>query len=159
MADDGDDGQIEDMEDVMDAFDELIDGEGLGEALVDSIPGLKPELRKLYTQHPELIIDYLETVVNKIPLKVVEPTDTKPDENHTTYPFLTPFEKTRILGMRANQLSQGARPFIDVPKTITDVRDIARLEVEEKKLPFLVLRTLPNGRKEYWRLSDLMLIH
>ena len=64
--------------------------------------------------------------------------------------------KTKIIGLRANQLSQGARPFISIPEYITDVRDIARLELEQKKLPFIVKRPLPNGTYEYWRLMDLM---
>ena len=120
------------------------------------IPGIKPELKKLYAQHPELIVDYLETVLNKIPLKVVQPTDTKPDENHKTYPFLTIYERTKIIGLRANQLSQGARPFIVVPPEITDVKDIARLELAQKRLPYIIKRPLPNGTYEFWRLQDLM---
>ena len=146
----------EEMED-LDALDEIIEDDTVVEAV--AIPGLRPELKKLYQQHPELIVEYVESVLLKIPLKVVQPTDTMPDENHKTYPFLTIYEKTRILGMRSNQLSQGARAFEDVPKYVTDVREIARLEVEQKKLPYLVQRTLPNGVKEFWRLSDLMIIH
>lgn len=123
-----------------------------------SVPGIKPELKKLYAQHPELIIDYVESIAHRIPLKVVQPTDTKPDENHTTYPFVTLYEKTKIVGLRANQLSQGSRPFIDVPKEVTDVRAIARLEFEQKRLPFIIKRPLPNGTYEYWRLIDLMIL-
>jgi len=118
--------------------------------------GIKPELRKLYAQHPELIIDYIETVLQKVPLKVAQPTDTSPDSNHTTYPFLTLYEKTKIIGLRANQLSQGGRPFVAVPEHVTDVRIIARIELEQKKLPFIIKRPLPNGTYEYWRLADLM---
>ena len=162
MADEevGVDAENEMAED-LDVLDEVIEGDTAetAAAAAIAIPGLRPELKKLYQQHPELIVDYIESVVLKIPLKVVQPTDTMPDENHKTYPFLTIYEKTRILGMRANQLSQGARPFVDVPKYVTDVREIARLEVDQKKLPFLVQRTLPNGVKEFWRLSDLMIIH
>jgi DNA-directed RNA polymerase I, II, and III subunit RPABC2 len=122
------------------------------------LPGIKPELKRLYAQHPELIVDYIETVLNKIPLKVIQPTDKKPDENHKTYPYLNLYEKARIIGLRANQLSQGARPFIVVPPDITDVKDIARLELAQKRLPFIVKRPLPNGTAEYWRLQDLMLL-
>ena len=117
------------------------------------IPGIKPELRKLYAQHPELIIDYIETVLQKVPLKEAQPTT---DENHKTYPFMTLYERTKIIGLRANQLSQGARPFISIPPYVTDVRVIARLELAQKKLPFIVKRPLPNGTFEYWRVADLM---
>ena len=123
------------------------------------LPGIKPELRKLYAQHPELIIDYIEGIMPRLPLSVVTPTNTSPDVNHTTYPFLTLYEKAAIIGLRANQLSQGARPFITVPAHVTDVRQIARIELEQKRIPSIVKRPLPNGTYEYWRLADLMLIH
>jgi DNA-directed RNA polymerase I, II, and III subunit RPABC2 len=125
---------------------------------------VRPELRKLYQQHPECLLEYIETVLPKVPLKVNPPTpatevdDSKRDENHKTYPFLTQYEKTKIIGLRANQISQGSRPFISVPEHITDVREIARLELEQKRLPFIVKRPLPNGKYEYWRLADLMII-
>ena len=126
------------------------------------IPGIKPELRRLYAQHPELIVDYIETVLQKVPLKSAQPSGNKDNVNydgqHKTYPFLTLYERTKIIGLRANQLSQGARPFISIPEQITDVRDIARLELAQKKLPFIIKRPLPNGTFEYWRLSDLMIL-
>jgi len=122
------------------------------------VPDIKPELKRLYQQHPECNLDYIEQVVPKIPLQIVPPGGEKADANHRTYPFLTNYEKTKIIGLRANQLSKGAVPFISVPKHITDVRDIARLELEQKRLPFIIKRPLPNGTFEYWRLSDLMLL-
>jgi len=117
---------------------------------------MKPELKKLYQQHPECLLDYIEQVVPKIPLQVVPPGGVKADANHRTYPFLTNFERTKIIGLRANQISKGSAPFIVVPPHITDVRDIARLELEQKRLPYLIKRPLPNGTFEYWRLSDLL---
>lgn len=108
----------------------------------------RPELKRLYNQHPELIVDYIESVLPKVTSK----------EDHKTYPFLTIYEKTKIIGLRANQLSQGAYPYITVPEHITSVRDIARLELEQKRLPFIVKRPLPNGKYEYWRLQDLMIL-
>ena len=149
------------MQDGEDEFEEYEGGEDtFDEVAFDTttpeLVGVKPELRKLYAQHPELIVDYMETVLQKVPLKVVQPTDASPDANHTTYPFLTLYEKTKIIGLRANQLSQGGRPFVAVPEHMTDVREIARLELEQKKLPFIVKRPLPNGTYEYWRLADLM---
>lgn len=119
---------------------------------------IKPELKKLYQQHPECLLDYIEQVVPKIPLRVAPTGGEKTDANHRTYPFLTNFERTKIIGLRANQISRGSAPFIAVPKHITDVRDIARLELEQKRLPFIIKRPLPNGSFEYWRLSDLLIL-
>jgi DNA-directed RNA polymerase I, II, and III subunit RPABC2 len=120
---------------------------------------IKPELKKLYQQHPECTLDYIESVIPKVNQKVLPPGGEKVDVNHRTYPFLTLYERTKIIGLRANQLSQGAKPFVSVPEYITDVRDIARLELEQKRLPFIIKRPLPNGSFEYWRLSDLILLH
>ena len=116
----------------------------------------KPEWKRLYQQHPECNIDYIEQIIPRIPLQIIP--GEKTDANHRTYPFLTNFEKTKIIGLRANQISRGSAPFISVPKHITDVRDIARLELEQKRLPYIIKRPLPNGQFEYWRLSDLMII-
>ena len=119
---------------------------------------IKPELKRLYQQHPECNLDYIEQVIPKLPLLVVPPGGEKADANHRTYPFLTNFEKTKIIGLRANQISKGSVPFIAVPKHITDVKDIARLELEQKRLPFIIKRPLPDGTFGYWRLADLLLI-
>lgn len=119
---------------------------------------MKPELKRLYQQHPECLLDYIEQVIPKIPLQVIPPGGAKADAQHRTYPFLTNFERTKIIGLRANQISKGSAPFIAVPPHITDVRDIARLELEQKRLPFIIKRPLPNGTFEYWRLMDLMLL-
>ena len=119
---------------------------------------VRPELKRLYQQHPECNLDYIEQVIPKIPLQVVPPGGDKADANHRTYPFLTNFEKTKIIGLRANQISKGSVPFVAVPKHITDVRDIARLELEQKRLPFIIKRPLPNGQFEYWKLADLLIL-
>jgi DNA-directed RNA polymerase subunit K/omega len=124
----------------------------------ESVPEVKPELKRLYQQHPECNLDYIEQVIPKIPLQYVPPGGDKTDSNHRTYPFLTNFEKTKIIGLRANQLSKGSAAFVAVPKHITDVRDIARLELEQKRLPFIIKRPLPNGQFEYWRLIDLLIL-
>jgi DNA-directed RNA polymerase subunit K/omega len=119
---------------------------------------IRPELKRLYQQHPECNLDYIEQVIPKITPQYIPPGGEKADSNHRTYPFLTNYEKTKIIGLRANQLSKGSVPFIAVPKHITDVRDIARLELEQKRLPFIVKRPLPNGQFEYWRLADLLIL-
>jgi DNA-directed RNA polymerase I, II, and III subunit RPABC2 len=135
--------------------------EEYGEELLESeetASDIKPELKKLYQQHPECNLDYVEQVIPKLDVQYIPLGGDKVDTNHRTYPFLTNFERTKIIGLRANQLSKGAVALVNVPKHITDVRDIARLELEQKRLPFIVKRPLPNGTFEYWRLTDLLLL-
>jgi len=154
------DAAPEDLEfgDVEEGLDEEHEDDTEMDLGIANIPGIKPEMKRLYALHPELIIDYTETLMNRIPLKIVQPSDSKPDPHHTTYPFVTLYEKTKVIGLRANQLSQGARPFIIVPKEVTDVRDIARLEFQQKRLPYIIKRPLPDGTFEVWRLADLMIL-
>ena len=78
---------------------------------------------------------------------------------HRTLPFLTKYEKTRILGQRAKQIDTGAKSFIKVENNVLDGYLIAQAELEQKKIPFIIKRPLPNGGFEYWNISDLELIH
>ena len=81
------------------------------------------------------------------------------DELHKTFPFITKYEYARIIGMRAKQLNNGADPFVKVERGIIDGYTIAKKEMEEKKIPFIIARPLPNGGREYWKLQDLEVIH
>lgn len=60
-------------------------------------------------------------------------------------PTLTRFEKARIMGARALQLSLGAPPFIPIPKTARISLDIAMEELEKRVIPIVIRRVLPNG--------------
>ena len=80
------------------------------------------------------------------------------DELHKTIPFLTKYEKTRVLGQRAKQINSGSAPFVEVDDNIMDGLLIAQKELHQKKIPFIIRRPIPNGGSEYWRLEDLQLI-
>lgn len=77
------------------------------------------------------------------------------DDIHKTVPFLTKFEKAKILGLRAKQINEGAHPFVKVPVDVVNGYTIAQIELTEKKIPFIIRRPLPNGGSEYWKLTDL----
>ena len=80
------------------------------------------------------------------------------DNLHKTLPFLTKYETARILGQRAKQLNLGAKTFVKVPPNVIDGYEIAKLELEEKKIPFIIKRPIPDGTCEYWNVSDLELL-
>ena len=80
------------------------------------------------------------------------------DPLHRTLPFITRYEKAKILGERAKQINAGARPFVKVDQSVIDGYLIAMKEFEEKKIPFIVKRPLPNGGCEYWKLADLEIL-
>ena len=60
-------------------------------------------------------------------------------------PTLTRFEKARIMGARALQLSFGAPCFIEIPKNATTSLEIAMEELTKRVIPIIIKRTLPNG--------------
>jgi len=77
------------------------------------------------------------------------------DNLHKTLPFLTKYETARILGQRAKQINSGAKSFVKIPPNVIDGYEIAKLELEEKKIPFIIKRPIPDGTCEYWNVSDL----
>ena len=126
------------------------------------------DIAKLLRQHPEIWIPYEEHVRNQL---TIVPAEEKKDEKqiqvgfrdiktldskHCTYPFLTNYERTKIISYRASQISNGAKPYIVVPEGVTESYIIAKMELEAKKLPFVIKRPLPDGSFEVWRLTDLV---
>jgi DNA-directed RNA polymerase I, II, and III subunit RPABC2 len=81
------------------------------------------------------------------------------DPLHKTIPIMTKYEKARILGQRAKQINSGANIFVQPKQETFDGYLIALQELEEKKLPFIIRRPLPNGHSEYWKASDLEYLH
>lgn len=77
------------------------------------------------------------------------------DPFHKTIPYLTKYEKTRVLGQRAKQIECGAKPLVKVPENVIDSYIIAELELQQKKIPFIIRRPIPGGGVEYWNLKDL----
>ena len=77
------------------------------------------------------------------------------DAFHQTLPFVTKYEKARILGERARQLEAGAIPFVKIETSMIDGYLIALKEYEQKKIPFILKRPLSNGKCEYWKFCDL----
>ena len=117
------------------------------------------ELRENYIlqQHPESISHNYDEIYNLA--KVQRNKDNIiVDDLHKTIPMLTKYEKTRILGQRAKQINNGARPLIPITPNMIDGYLIALKELEEKKIPVIIRRPLPNGASEYWHLRDLEIL-
>jgi len=125
----------------------------------DEIKKLENSIDKdiLIDYHPEIKqINHNEVITLS---KIVKDKNGVPiDPLHKTVPFLTKYEKARILGLRAKQINSGSDVFVEVPSNIFDGYTIAQMELEEKKIPFIIKRPLPNGSSEFWHVSDLQLI-
>ena len=68
---------------------------------------------------------------------------------------LSKFEKVRIIGQRAEQISLGAPPLVNI-SGLTDALSIAEKEFLERKIPFIVERTYPDGKIRKIPLSDMI---
>jgi len=70
-------------------------------------------------------------------------------------PKLTRFERARITGARALQVSLGAPILVDLPASVSDPIDIALAELKEGVLPMTIRRTLPDGTHQDIALPEL----
>jgi len=58
--------------------------------------------------------------------------------------MLSKYEKVRVLGARAFQLSMGAPPLVDITG-LNDAVSIAEKELREGKIPLIICRKFPDG--------------
>lgn len=114
------------------------------------------EINKNYIHdfHPECLIHNSDEVA-KLSIVMRNADHIIVDPLHKTIPFLTKYEKARVLGQRAKQIENGSAPFVKVPEHVMDGYTIADLELQQKKMPFIIRRPIPGGAFEYWNLNDL----
>ena len=74
-----------------------------------------------------------------------------------TIPFLTKYERSRIIGKRAMQISKGSPPLVEIGDLENPI-DIAKKELIERKIPFIIRRPLPDGSYEDWRVDELRIL-
>lgn len=86
--------------------------------------------------------------------EVVVSTGTAPAERITTR-YLTKYERARVLGTRALQISMNAPVMVDLDGE-TDPLRIAEKELRERKIPIIVRRYLPDGSHEDWKIDELI---
>nr|MDO8111456.1 nickel-dependent lactate racemase [Candidatus Sigynarchaeota archaeon] len=117
------------------------------QAFVDKkIEEVKPKVIYVIPHSGELLVQY----VNMIMAEKNIISDAK-RKVRIGPPFITKYEKSRIVGARALQLALGAPPLV-LPELLTpdmtEPIDIADLELREKVLPIIIRRTLPSKEHE-----------
>lgn len=103
------------------------------------------------TEEPTEVLEIKEIVEETIKKKNKK----IPNSQRTTRPFLSKYERCRVLGIRAKQIDLGCPIYTDA-KNLIESYDIAEKELNERKLPFILRRYLPNGNYEDWELSELI---
>ncbi|CAK9441738.1 uncharacterized protein LODBEIA_P56060 [Lodderomyces beijingensis] len=81
-----------------------------------------------------------------------------PKEKRTTTPYMTKYERARILGTRALQISLNAPVLVDIEGE-TDPLQIAMKELAQRKIPLVIRRYLPDGSYEDWGCDELIVDH
>ena len=80
-----------------------------------------------------------------------------PDDERISLPYLTKYEKVNLIGTRAKQISDGSDIYV-ISKNVKTAVDISKLELEYKRQPFKIKRTMPDGRYEIWSLNELEIL-
>jgi DNA-directed RNA polymerase subunit K/omega len=83
-------------------------------------------------------------------------------EPRITDPYYTDYEYVVVIGMRTQMLADGAPPLTSIQGMVTSdpkfLERVAKKEIYERKLPFIIHRRMPNGTSEYWSASELSVI-
>ena len=137
-----DDDDDDDEDDSEDDDDEQYMQKLKKNATIDYLKTVHPELQH-HDYMDVLRMSHIERDKNGI---IVDP-------HHRMLPFLTKYEKARILGVRTTQLNHGHPSMVHTTFKSSDM--IALEEYRQKKIPFIIRRALPNGTSEYWRFADL----
>ena len=97
-------------------------------------------------EHPEVKPVFRSQVVESV------------QQPRKTRGYYTKYEYTALVAMRAQQLAEGAKPLVELTGLRQSdplfVWNVAKREIELRKLPFVVRRQLPDGTAEF-----LSLIH
>lgn len=89
-------------------------------------------------------------------------------EKNRTLPVMTRFERAKVLGLRTEQLARGAEPMIEGDWTSMlsspmsspsySPSAIAMEELNAKKTPYIIVRSLPDGSKDMWKIKDMIVL-
>jgi len=79
----------------------------------------------------------------------------QPNKVRITTPYLTKYERARVLGTRALQISMNAPVLVPLDGE-TDALQIAIKELSQRKIPLIIRRFLPDGSFEDWSVSELI---
>uniref|UniRef100_A0A914EQL7 RPB6 homolog n=1 Tax=Acrobeloides nanus TaxID=290746 RepID=A0A914EQL7_9BILA len=87
-------------------------------------------------------------------IQLVDSTERTAATEKVTTPFMTKYERARILGTRALQIAMGAPVMVELEGE-TDPLEIARKELKDRKIPIIIRRYLPDGSFEDWGVDEL----
>ena len=102
------------------------------------------------TEHNITALSQLDAESNEVSHKKVV------GDKRITTKYLTKYERARVLGTRALQISMNAPVMVDLGGE-TDPLKIAMKELRERKIPMTIRRYLPDNSYEDWNLDELII--
>jgi DNA-directed RNA polymerase I, II, and III subunit RPABC2 len=128
--DDGDDEDDKPMEERGEEFGDTVDDDGL------DVTGEREDA--VMTDGTDVLVSTGRSAAERV-----------------TTRYLTKYERARVLGTRALQISMNAPVMVDLDGE-TDPLRIAEKELRERKIPIIVRRYLPDGSHEDWGIDELI---
>nr|CCA17772.1 DNAdirected RNA polymerase I putative [Albugo laibachii Nc14] len=89
-------------------------------------------------------------------VEILDDSHRKPNAQRVTTKYMTKFERARVLGTRALQISMNAPVMVDIEGE-TDPLKIALKELRDRKIPIIIRRYLPDGSFEDWSIDELII--
>ena len=78
-------------------------------------------------------------------------------EQNSISNILNKYERTKVIFERYQMIANGSKPFLSNPEKYDNIYDIVLEELKQKKIPFIIKRTI-NDRDEYFKLEDLIIL-
>ena len=83
--------------------------------------------------------------------------ENKKNTERITTPYMTKYERARVLGTRALQIAMCAPVMVELEGE-TDPLAIAMKELKQRKIPIIIRRYLPDQSYEDWAIDELIIV-
>jgi DNA-directed RNA polymerase I, II, and III subunit RPABC2 len=116
-----------------------------------------PEIDENDEEDSSMLAARLTTGKNDYVVSVEKTYSNYYNNDKVTMPYMTKFEKAKLLGVRAEMIASGDKPLVEIKGKVNNAYEIAIMELKQKKIPLIIRRTLPNGKIEDWRVEELII--
>ncbi|XP_071955458.1 DNA-directed RNA polymerases I, II, and III subunit RPABC2-like [Antedon mediterranea] len=89
-------------------------------------------------------------------IEILPSADSQAPMERITTPYMTKYERARVLGTRALQIAMNAPVMVELEGE-TDPLEIAMKELKARKIPIIIRRYLPDGSFEDWGIDELII--
>ena len=70
---------------------------------------------------------------------------------------MTKYEYTKVLGMRAQQITMGAEPLIKISNDMKSAIEVAEEELRQRKTPYIIARKINKKKTDFWKIEDMII--